>query len=50
MKRTDPRHGTPNGYGNQMCRCDRCRVAWRKYRIRLAKRGTSKPRRKARAA
>ncbi|MDI3242240.1 hypothetical protein QK287_11785 [Arthrobacter sp. AL05] len=26
----DPRHGTPNGYGNLGCRCDRCREANRK--------------------
>ena len=24
----DPRHGTPNGYGNLQCRCDLCRAAW----------------------
>lgn len=23
----DPRHGTPNGYGNLGCRCARCRAA-----------------------
>lgn len=23
----DPRHGTPNGYNNHNCRCDRCRLA-----------------------
>lgn len=23
----DPRHGTPNGYGNLGCRCDSCRRA-----------------------
>lgn len=23
----DPRHGTPNGYGNLGCRCDACRSA-----------------------
>lgn len=23
----DPRHGTPNGYGNHHCRCERCREA-----------------------
>lgn len=23
----DPRHGTPNGYGNLGCRCERCRTA-----------------------
>lgn len=23
----DPRHGTPNGYGNLGCRCDECRAA-----------------------
>lgn len=23
----DPRHGTPNGYGNLKCRCDACREA-----------------------
>lgn len=25
----DPRHGTPNGYNNLKCRCDRCTNAWR---------------------
>lgn len=24
---TDKRHGTPNGYNNYGCRCDRCRAA-----------------------
>lgn len=24
---TDPRHGTPNGYTNLRCRCDRCKKA-----------------------
>lgn len=28
---SDPVHGTPNGYGNHRCRCDRCREAWRDY-------------------
>ncbi len=23
----DPRHGTPNGYGNHYCRCDMCKEA-----------------------
>jgi len=23
----DPRHGTPNGYGNLRCRCEECRAA-----------------------
>ncbi|GAA1326459.1 hypothetical protein GCM10020360_22520 [Nonlabens tegetincola] len=23
----DPRHGTPNGYGNHKCRCAECRAA-----------------------
>jgi hypothetical protein len=27
MKDDDPRHGTPNGYGNLGCRCDACRAA-----------------------
>jgi hypothetical protein len=27
----DPRHGTPNGYGNLRCRCEPCRTAWRDY-------------------
>lgn len=27
----DPRHGTPNGYVNHGCHCDRCRAAWRTY-------------------
>lgn len=25
----DPRHGTPNGYGNLRYRCPECREAWR---------------------
>lgn len=24
-------HGTPNGYSNKKCRCDKCRVAWNEY-------------------
>lgn len=27
MAEDDPRHGTPNGYGNLGCRCDACRAA-----------------------
>lgn len=27
----DPRHGTPNGYNNQGCRCQPCRDAWNAY-------------------
>jgi hypothetical protein len=27
----DPRHGTPNGYNNLLCRCDPCRDAWNAY-------------------
>jgi hypothetical protein len=27
----DPRHGTPNGYNNLGCRCQRCRDAWAAY-------------------
>jgi hypothetical protein len=33
----DPRHGTPNGYGNHGCRCDRCREANRvQHRLYMA--------------
>lgn len=27
MPDDDPRHGTPNGYGNLGCRCDKCKEA-----------------------
>jgi len=30
----DPRHGTPNGYGNRKCRCAQCRRAWADARNR----------------
>lgn len=26
-----PWHGTPNGYNNYKCRCQRCRNAWADY-------------------
>lgn len=26
-----PRHGTPNGYGNNKCRCGACTTAWADY-------------------
>lgn len=28
----DPRHGTPNGYSNLKCHCERCSEAMRDYR------------------
>jgi len=31
----DPRHGTPNGYVNLVCRCPKCREAWRVRTIEL---------------
>lgn len=27
----EPWHGTPSGYSNHVCRCDRCRAAYRAY-------------------
>lgn len=27
----DPRHGTPNGYNNHYCRCERCTRAWSEH-------------------
>lgn len=33
----DPRHGTPNGYGNLGCRCDACREANRQNHAKYMK-------------
>lgn len=34
----DPRHGTPNGYGNLGCRCDACKEANREDHARYMER------------
>ena len=34
----DPRHGTVNGYGNQLCRCQACTAANTEYRRELRQR------------
>jgi hypothetical protein len=43
----DPRHGTPNGYSNHACRCDRCRHAWtesqRPYSLAYRRRRGDRP-------
>lgn len=31
--KSDPRHGTANGYVNLTCRCQRCRAAWADYHL-----------------
>ncbi len=33
MRRSDPRHGTTNGYQNLGCRCPKCREAQRVYML-----------------
>jgi hypothetical protein len=33
LSATSDRHGTPNGYGNNKCRCDACTTAWAEYSI-----------------
>ena len=34
----DPRHGTPNGYRNHVCRCTLCRAGWAAYQRDLRQR------------